>query len=558
MRKQIVYTVVCVFLAATSFASAMTEPRSTKQHREFRNDVLAYVNNCAGNILDNLPLPSATRFNEHWDRQYAHAYWYITITLFDQGQLLGQGTATTDKIAQTLCQATRLALTNAGITAATKVKYKALRVIITFSYPPDNYYSFISYQGNAYELMGGRIPLRLFETNQLKQQIAASQRYLMHVMNPQFYGFYKVYQAKSDQDSTLLRTIYSASSLYSFIKLYRYNHDQALEKNFRKIAGFLLSMQVKNGKNAGGFYYAYNIKTDKKTCKLVAGTASKTIFTLLELYEFYHDEVYLNAAQKAGDWLLTMVQSDGSVWPEAICVGDQWHYVKKQSFLYSGQVLSALSRLAAVTHAKRYYQGASLIAGRINEQVRQQNYFVGDDFRAPNTVSTSWVAMSLTDYARINHAPWVRDTIKQAVDQVLARQINNPHDVYNYGRYLDTMTTSGNGWINEVFTELYRVCLRDPIGDCNRLREAVIKTSRWLLQNAYTEINAYALKNPANAIGGFIRNYVNPTVRTDAVCHGVNSLVNLAEITGSNNETIILPEQRFEETIGLLRIGKGL
>ncbi|WP_019217891.1 glycoside hydrolase family 76 protein [Legionella tunisiensis] len=279
----------------------------------------------------------------------------------------------------------------------------------------------------------------------------------------------------------------------------------------------------------------------------------------MELYRFYHDEAYLTAAIRAGDWLLTMVKDDGHVVSGVRCKLDHWNYNQKQSFLYSGQVLSALSRLYLTTNDQRYYDAASKIAKHMAIAANKQGDFVGDDFRTPNTISTSWVLMALIDYSKINNTPLYHKVISKAASAILARQIHDRHDAYNHGRYLDTMATSGNGWINEVMGELHQFCLSQGRSDCKQYRDAMILTSRWLLQNAYTEASSYDVKNPSQAIGGFMRDFVSQTIRTDAVCHGVNSLISLLTMIGQQNQHLItLAERPFEETIGLLRIGKVL
>ncbi|QRN05135.1 hypothetical protein GH742_09545 [Legionella sp. MW5194] len=291
----------------------------------------------------------------------------------------------------------------------------------------------------------------------------------------------------------------------------------------------------------------------------MVGTTSKTIFTLLELNQFYPDEPkYLAAAKHAGDWLLTRVNQDGTVMPVASCTSGQWKDSNKQSFLYSGQVLSALSRLYGVTHDQRYHQGALKIAGQFLKQIQTQGFIVGDDYRPANSISSSWVMMSLIDLAKVDNNPVYRKTIDDIAKAILARQITDKNDIYSNGRYLDAMTTSGNGWINEVMGVLYQFCTQQGGNQCQRYREAMILTSRWLLQNAYTPQNTYNVKNPERAMGGFITNFTTRTVRTDAVCHGVNSLIMLLASTGNDNKPLInLPERPLIEILPLLRAGNG-
>jgi hypothetical protein len=416
----------------------------------------------------------------------------------------------------------------------------------------------MDYQGQGLELMGTRVPVRQFTTADMRAGIERSRQYLLRAMDPQRHGFFKKYDARSDVPDTDLRTTYTASSLYSLIKLHEFNPDPAAEKHFRAIADFLLAMQVKTGAQAGAFHYALETLNNEKSCRFVVGTASKTIFTLIELHRLYGDRTYLNSAKRAGDWLLKMVQPDGRVVSEARCKGGRWSRNEKQSFLYSGEVLSALSRLHLATKEQRYRSGATRIANRVMPAAEKQGYFVGDDFRAANTISTSWVAMALVDYARIDNNSRVREVLQRAMQQIILRQSHNPSDVYNHGRYFDVMSTSGNGWINEVLGELHTLCTAEAFTDCAQYRQAAIHTSRWLLQNSYTAANSYALKNPARAEGGFIRNYVKSSVRTDAVCHGVNGWLGLMKIVGAGEQELLtLPERSFDETIDLLRIGRG-
>ncbi|WP_028388540.1 hypothetical protein [Legionella fairfieldensis] len=554
---KIIISLLCLAFLPLQSSCASVNTESIQQNNEFRNTVTSYVRHLAEHLVLHTPSPQLELLDTSWNNQYSHTYWSAIISIYYQGKKIGQGqTKNQSSLAKTIQQATEQALSHTTLPEITANELSTFRFHITFNYPPNSYYTFIEEGNKGVELLGNRAALRQMDTDSIKKQITASQYYLLGVMHPEIHGFFKRYDASRDERSDNLRTIYSASSLYSLLKLYQFNKDPELKKHFKPIAQFLLSMQIPDGENTGGFYYAYHVKTHKKTLRAVVGTASKTIFTLLELHRFSGEQLYLTAAKRAGDWLITMVKSDGRVTSEAIYSKDHWQYNHNQSFLYSGQVLSALSRLALVTKEPRYYKTASLIARRIVKETTRQNYFVGDDFRAPNTISTSWVTMALIDYAKVNKAPLYKDVINKAAAEILARQITNPEDAYNHGRYLDTMTTSGNGWINEVLSELYPFCKSQNRSGCTKYREAIILTSRWLLQNAYTTTNSYDLKNPSQAIGGFMRNFLSQSVRTDAVCHGVNSLVNLMTILGPDYQSLVtLAERPFAETIGLLRIG---
>jgi hypothetical protein len=254
-----------------------------------------------------------------------------------------------------------------------------------------------------------------------------------------------------------------------------------------------MSMQVTEGKHKGAFYYSFFPDSHEKENRFVVGTASKTIFTLIMLYNKTHDEQYLNAAQEAGNWLLSMQREDGIIYTYAELRNGTWYYGDKFSCLYTGQVLSALSRLYGITHDTRYLKGAGKIALILSEKARQENYFLTDDYRY----------------------------------ELLKRQKKDPRDILNLGRFAGTLATSGNGWINEVLGELYTYGNSEEWPGCEEYKEAMILVSRWLIQNTYSPENSYFLEQPEKAYGGLIRNRSKETVRTDAVCHGVNGYIKL-------------------------------
>jgi len=128
--------------------------------------------------------------------------------------------------------------------------------------------------------------------------------------------------------------------------------------------------------------------------------------------------------------------------------------------------------------------------------------------------------------------------------------------LFSHGRYLDAMTTSGNGWINEVMGDWYNFCSQQQLTNCQPYREAMWRTSRWLIQNAYSPQNSYDIANPRRAHGGMITNFNTWTVRTDAVCHALNGLISLLSIENKNKSPLVsLPEQPLREILPLLRAG---
>jgi hypothetical protein len=138
--------------------------------------------------------------------------------------------------------------------------------------------------------------------------------------------------------------------------------------------------------------------------------------------------------------------------------------------------------------------------------------------------------------------------------QVLWRQILDSADRFDHGRFLDTMSSSGNGWINEVIGALQLSCIARGQPRCDRYLAPMVASSRWLLQNSYNAANSLLLVNPPRAEGGMIGSIRRSAVRTDAVGHALNGLLSLALAKhGDPGPWLQMPERRFDEVLILLR-----
>src|SRR3989338_4401734 len=378
------------------------------------------------------------------------------------------------------------------------------------------------------ELIGDLVHVRILDKHLTHEKIEAGKEYLLRTMHPTKYGFYKKYDALKNKAEKRLRTIYSASSLYTFLKISDLDQDPRVIQAIPHIADFLLSMQVKENERKGAFYYSYYLKTDQKEPAFVVGTAAKTIFTLLELYRRKQDQKYLETAKAAGDWLLRMRNPDGSIINYVKYINNQWVYGKKFSCLYTGQVLSAFSRLYRTTLDERYYDAALQLARGFASKAQTDSYFAKDEYRSSaDPIPTSWMVMSLLDFYKINKEIFAKEAMLKLAEELLKQQMKDPKDILNFGRFEGTEATSGNGWITEVMTEFYRVCKEEKWSNCEKYKKTVILTIRWLIQNTYSKENTFFLKQPESAIGGLIRNPYEENVRTDAVCHWMNGYMNI-------------------------------
>ncbi|MBU2259049.1 glycoside hydrolase family 127 protein [Patescibacteria group bacterium] len=379
------------------------------------------------------------------------------------------------------------------------------------------------------ELVGEVVFLHEYDKDLLREKIAEGKAYLLRMIDPEFNGAHKYYYALEDEFEDRLHTIYTSSLIYTLFKLYDLEPVEELWEQIEKSMEYVLSMKLldEESDRYGAFHYSFSLDTEERERKFVVGTTSKTIFTLLEMYRRTEDERYLEAAKKAADWLLTMQKDDGSMKSYVVDRDGKWFFSTKESTLYNGQVLSALSRMYRVTEGARYLEVAEDIADFLRAKVEKDGCYIGDDYRPDNPISSSWFVMSMVDYYLATHDEGVRDIVFTCAIDLVGRQHVNESDLSTHGRWKGSLSTSGAGWISEILLEVYHLCLEEEGEDCEQYKDAIVKGMRWLLQNTYGDHNSGFLPNPAMAKGGLYWNPANRFVRTDAVCHGMNAYVGI-------------------------------
>jgi hypothetical protein len=539
---------------------------------QFRNVCVQFVRTVAEDHLGGQPTqyPVALETKGNWE---------LDIAIYDQGDIIGTGSikGENEMLSSTLEEATVSALEGAQ-PKLSEEDLEDTRFLVTFYYPPtfftqvdnllqliprfENYYSypfflddrsfsFIEYQGEGKEVMEGLVIIRSLDKQLMLQEIEQGKEFLFRAMDEDEHGFYKRYDTESDYFGSRLYTVYSASIIYTLLKVYDFDHDEQILESIPEWGDFLLSMQSKDEETYGAFHYSYYPSSGTKEESFPVGTTALSIFTLLDLYERTGNSTYLESAKLGGDWLTTMQRPDGVMYAHKNRSGDQWVYGDQESLLYNGQVLSALSRLYIATGETRYYDTAERIAHHFTTRVEEEGCFLGDDYRWPNPISSAWVAMSLLDFYKINKEDYYKDIILKCSGELLERQANLSNPVYS-GSWYRAYSTSGNGWLAEVMMTMYRFCQEQNVDGCDRYKEAIIRVIRWIVQNTYSKENTFFLKEPEKAIGGIFWNYENRYVRTDSLCHALNAYVGMMNDWGDGT-LLSLPEQPIGVILSRLR-----
>jgi rhamnogalacturonyl hydrolase YesR len=508
---------------------------------QFRDLCLKFVRKVAENYFDG----EITLYPEKLE---IRGNWEPCLTLYHQGEIKGEGKGENEILA--------LALEEATLNTIKELNKEALgeaRFLVKFLYPPDQF-SFIEYNGEGKELIGDLVVIRNLDKEIILEKIEEGKEFLYRMMDEEEKGFHKYYYALKDELEDRLHTVYSASIIYTFLYIYDFENDEEILANIPDWGDFLLSMQNKSEKNEsyGAFHYSYYLDTKEKEKNFVVGTSALTIFTLLRLYELTNDSKYLESAKLAGDWLITMQETTDTIKPYLRYSDGRWLYGKKESLLYEGQVLSALSKLYKETQDKKYYDVVGKIAELFADKYEKEKGYVQGEYREKNPISNSWVVMSLMDFYRVNPDERYKNIIFELSEKILENQKNDTSDLLYYGGWGGAYSTSGVGWISEVMGETYRFCKEQNEKDCDKYKDSVIRATRWLLQNTYSEENTFFLKNPERTIGGVFWNQSNKYVRTDSVCHALNGYVRIINDLKAGL-LFPIPEEPLEEILNELK-----
>lgn len=466
----------------------------------------------------------------------------FVVWLLRDGERIGRGDAADAQPCVALKEATRRAVASADPGAI-----DGARIVVEL---PDRAYAFTELDGRSFELAHGLVPVRAFDASLLASRLAESERYLLRMIDPARSGAHKYYHATTDTLEHELHTIYTASTAFTLLKLHARSGDQRLLDLAERAARFLASMQnVTPGDAArGAFYYSLDTERMRRDETLVVGTTSKTIFTLLELHAVTKRARYLESALAAADWLTAMQRPDGSVRSSLRrAPGGRWAVSAKESLLYTGQVLSALSRVHRATSRPKYLDAAATTARYLTRKVAAEGCHLGDDYRKPNPISSSWVVLSLLDFAKASKDARTEELAFRCADALLAQQVRSERDPYRHGRFRGALSSSGNGWLAEVISEVHLHCLARGLGRCERFRDGAIAAARVLTQYTYSRENAFLAKNPEAAIGGLFWSTRDRYVRTDSVCHAMNAYLNVTDFMGDTR--LEIPEPSLQERL---------
>ncbi|MBU0756865.1 MAG: CapA family protein, partial [Nanoarchaeota archaeon] len=390
------------------------------------------------------------------------------------------------------------------------------------------------------------------------ESISNGKEYLLRTIDPELGGVHKYYYPKTGEFDRELTTTYTATTLYALQKISNnVRADPRIAEVTPKVVDFLFSMQNNDpdDRGYGGFQYSYDLVTGKKDSMYVSGTNSKTIFLMLYMYDLTGENKYLESAVKAGDFLLTLQMNNGTIVSYIKKDGEgHWYRSTEYSYLYNSESLSALSRLYARTGEQRFLDEADMIATKFALDINDSGCYVGDDYRVPNPISSAWLIMSMFDYFQVALDPDIKELVEECSLEMLDRQLTNESQK-DYGRWREAYSTSANGWIMEVMSELHTYCVLNAEENCEKYMSAIRKANAWMEQRTYNGSNYYS---DPGAVGGIIRYDDDWSIRTDSVAHTMTAYANAYGYLKENSKEDIGKNEIILYAVGDLVLDRGI
>ncbi|MFT4310320.1 MAG: hypothetical protein ACMXYC_01690 [Candidatus Woesearchaeota archaeon] len=306
-------------------------------------------------------------------------------------------------------------------------------------------------------------------------------------------GFHKYYDPKTKKFQDEVVTGYTGSLLYTL---------SFINRTYPKSLDFLVLMQKNDGELQGAISYSLNTSTQQKSNRYVIGSAAKAIVSWVP------HEPYIDNAIMAGDWLVFMQRDDGWVRASARITNNNILYSDSISLLYNGQVIKALSHLYLATNISIYKDSAQKIVNNMIDRVNSEGCLLGDDFRDPNPISSAWVLMALREFSVINES--VKSHIHNCASELIRLR---EFTTKEYERFPGAFSTSGNGWLAEVFILMYKDCLVYQFDDCTLYIDEVQNLLEWIAKHEVVPQK-----------GEIVWSTSQLYVRTDILAHTANAL----------------------------------
>ncbi len=246
----------------------------------------------------------------------------------------------------------------------------------------------------------GRRVLNNLDSNYLNNIVSSASDYLFNMIQDDGKFIYGIYPS-TNREIPDYNVIRHCTSIWALITTYN-NDTNGIKK--QKINSSL--DYIKNNYIAinGDSYYVKHYDTDE----LIVGANATALLAFCEYTNTFEDTQYVELAEKLGNGILSVQQSDGHF--IHILNGD--FSIKKEydSFLYDGEATLALIQLYGITKNQKYLDAAE----------KSIQYYIANDYSAN---ADHWLAYSIceiseyvdnADYYKLGFESFVRniDSIK--------------------------------------------------------------------------------------------------------------------------------------------------
>jgi prenyltransferase beta subunit len=321
-------------------------------------------------------------------------------------------------------------------------------------------------------------------------------------------GSYKYeYFPETDTYSSDNNILRHAGVVYSLAMLYQYNHEQKYLDSAKKGADFLLQHVEHIDDDTAYIFHDDDAKL---------GGAGLAVVALAELETIERTGKYLDDIKDLTNFILFMQEDTGKYKSYYIYNGEDDY--DEDSYIYPGEAMLALVRAYSLLEDQRYLASVEKAYDHYSIAFAQD----------PTTEFTPWTAQAFARLYEISPKQKYADFVFQMEDWLIGQQyLNNaprPEYLGAYGTMSIPSITAGVR--TEGVSDAYLLAKQLGYEEKEqRYKKSILLAMNFLMQLQHKKESVTMYQDPEEAVGAFVYKVGDTATRVDHTQHGISAMI---------------------------------
>jgi len=311
----------------------------------------------------------------------------------------------------------------------------------------------------------------------------------------------------------------------SLLELYEATQEREFMESAERAVRFLADQIEVADKPEGTAFVYFN-----ETAKL--GASALAVTALVRFQQASHDKRYQGLLSKLGNFLLFMQKKDGSVYT-TYSFQQRERKDDAVSCYYSSQAVLAFAELYEVTREDKWLKAALLTADYIMNRREAE-------MKRAEPPQDHWAMIALAELYELLEDNEHAEYCMRVAETMLQHQLTTVNTAFlDYVGASDTGVAQGSpptavstACKCEGLVAAWRVAGKMKL-ERGRYAEAVRSALKFILQNQYTAVNSYYLREPSRAVGAFRTHFLDDGIYMDHVQHCISAILGGRDVVGN-------------------------